>query len=49
MTDTSAQNEILTPEQKKSLAKKRAFYAILIIDAILAIVLAWAVISIFVN
>ncbi|GEM_PF-6046695 len=50
MTDTNAQNTgALTPEEKKNLAKKRGFFAIIAIDCVLAIVLAWAVISIFVG
>ncbi|MBP5091273.1 MAG: hypothetical protein J6328_01770 [Bacilli bacterium] len=41
--------EVLTPEQKKNIAKRRVFIVLVVLSVIVGILCAWALIERFIN
>jgi hypothetical protein len=46
---TETPKQPLTPEDKTNLAHKRVFYAFIVLDVLLVMLIVWAVIQIFLQ
>ena len=42
------QKKVLTPEEKTALSRRRIFYALIALIAVMIVLIAWAIIEIFI-
>ncbi|MCI1245296.1 MAG: hypothetical protein LKG11_05080 [Bacilli bacterium] len=45
----SEEKKELNPEEEKALSRKRVFFGVVIIDVVLAILILWAIVELFVG